>query len=99
MVEQKAAQVEQRDQQIGQKETAQHVRSFPKLCPELSNWGRSEGLKRTEHDGWLELEKRMEEKCSGHRKPVNTDGRCGCPDLELAKLLFLGSQIEIRPGN
>ena len=37
MVEQKAAQVEQRDQQIGQKETAQHVRSFPKLCPELSN--------------------------------------------------------------
>ena len=37
MVEQKAAQVEQRDQQIGKKETGQHVRSFPKLYPELSN--------------------------------------------------------------
>ena len=47
----------------------------------------------------MELEESREEKCCGHRKPVNTEGRCGCPDLELAKLLFLGSQIEIRPGN
>ena len=48
-----------------------------------------------------EREKRREEKWCGHWSPQapKHGGPLRSLDLELAKLLFLGSPIEIRPGN